>query len=271
MTCGEPQRGLYQYLDDGPKSGNTFGYVVNVTASNSRSSTLATPTVTVNNVVPRVAKIGNPHQIDEGTSISRTVSFTDPGTQDHWTYTVNWGDGTVQGPTATAVKSFALSHTYADNGTYSAIVTVYDDDSGAGSSSFQVKVLNVDPLLNPISNIVVNAGSAFSVTGNFTDPGHNTEIFSYTINWGDSSNSIGSGIIDVPGSAGVLTAGHFTTGHSYATAGTYTVTANVTDDDGGSDSVTFEVTVTNLSTSQSSAAGAVVASTGKTAILKKKR
>src|SRR5262249_31493372 len=200
-----------------------------VTASIAGSATTtATTTVTVNNVAPGVAKIGDPHQIDEGTTISRTVAFTDPGTKDQWTYTVIWGDGTTQGPTTTTSKSFVISHTYADNGNYNATVIVDDDDTGEGTSSFSVKVNNVDPLLDALSNLVVNTGSTSTITPTFTDPGFTAgstpETFTYSINWGDSTPDTTGSVTNVTnGSPGVLTSGSFTGSHSYSTAGTYTV------------------------------------------------
>jgi len=49
------------------------------------------------------------------------------------------------------------------------------------------------------------------------------------------------------GSPGVLTSGVFTESHSYDTAGIYTVKVTVTDDNGGTDFVTFKVIVDALS------------------------
>ena len=45
---------------------------------------------------------------------------------------------------------------------------------------------------------------------------------------------------------GVATIGSFSAAHAYADNGVYTVTATVTDDDGGSDTKTFQVTVNNV-------------------------
>src|SRR5262249_55745443 len=114
----------HQYLNDGPTGGNSFAYPVSVTAAIAGSATTtANTSVTVNNVAPKLSKIGD-GKVDEGTTVSRAVTFTDPGSQDHFTYSVNWGDGTVQGPTSTTAKSFVINHTYADDGLYNAVVTV---------------------------------------------------------------------------------------------------------------------------------------------------
>jgi uncharacterized repeat protein (TIGR01451 family) len=233
----------HQYVEEGI-------YHVTVTASITGSATAtATPTVTVNDVVPKVSKIGD-IKVDEGTLIQRTVSFTDPAPNDTWTYTVNWGDGTTDGPTAApASQSFPISHTYGDDGTYPVLVTVKDDEGVAGTSSFTATVNNVPPLLSALSNLVENTGTAFSVTPTFSDPGFSTAItFTYSIDWGDSTSTGTLPVANVTyGSPGALTTGSFTGSHSYTSAGKYKVTATATDDDGGSDSSTFFVTVANLS------------------------
>src|SRR5262249_27729097 len=147
-----------------------------------------------------------------------------------------------------------ISHTYADDGTnntsgthtYNATVTVQDDDTGVGTSPFSAKVNNVAPSLDALSNLVVNTGTTFNVTANFTDPGFNTETFTYSIPWGDTTSSSGNVTNVTNGAPGVLTTGSVTGSHAYSTAGKNKVTVTVSDDDGGSDSVTFWVTVDNL-------------------------
>ena len=68
------------------------------------------------NTVPTV-EIGTNATVDEG-SWSRAASFSDPDA-DTWTATVDYGDGSGVQPLALNVdKSFALSHTYSDNGNY---------------------------------------------------------------------------------------------------------------------------------------------------------
>ena len=83
--------------------------------------------------------------IDEGSTAVNSGSFSDPGA-DAWTATVDYGDNTgVQTLTLNADKTFALSHTYADSGTFTVIVTVTDDDGGSGAGSFTATVNNLPP------------------------------------------------------------------------------------------------------------------------------
>lgn len=74
------------------------------------------------------------------------------------------------------------------------------------------------------------------------------ETFNYVINWGDSSpNSTGPATIDVPGvNAGDGVQGSFDGNHTYADNGVYTVTVTINDNNGGTDTETFSVTVNNV-------------------------
>ena len=74
---------------------------------------------------------------DEGTSISLgPATFTDAGSGDTHTATIDWGDETVEAGVVDQVAgTVSGSHTYADDGTYTVTVTVTDDDGGSGSDS----------------------------------------------------------------------------------------------------------------------------------------
>ena len=105
--------------------------------------------VTVNNVAPTVIAGLATGSADEGSDFTRSGSFTDPGTLDTWTATVNFGDGTgVQALTLSPAKTFNISHVYADNGTYTVTVVVSDDDLGSGSDTITVTIENVAPTVD---------------------------------------------------------------------------------------------------------------------------
>jgi PKD repeat protein len=286
----------HTYADNG-------AYTVQVAVTDDDTGVGAgTASVTVTNVNPTLSVVGN-QTVNEGSLLSLTNigTFTDPGfdnplnagnvgnggeTAETFTYSINWGDGTaastgnatVDVPGGVGVPtagSFDGSHTYADNGTYTVTVIVFDDDGGQDQKTFQVTVLNVSPTLSVVGNQTVNEGSLLSLTniGTFTDPGFDNplnagnvtnggetaETFTFTINWGDgTSTDAGNATVDLVGSPSELTAGSFDGSHTYADNGVYTVTVKVLDDDGGSDQKTFQVTVQNVAPSLTAAANQTV-------------
>jgi Tol biopolymer transport system component len=103
--------------------------------------------VTINNVAPSVDARPDA-TINEGEVFTRAVSFTDPGA-DTWTGTVSFGDGDDPEPIEPIEPDsfFDINHTYAQDGVYTVVVTVTDDDGGVGSDEIIVAVDNVCPTL----------------------------------------------------------------------------------------------------------------------------
>lgn len=64
-----------------------------------------------------------------------SASFADPGTADTHVATIDWGDGSAAEGVAPATTPVTGSHTYATNGTFTATVSVTDDDGGTGSDA----------------------------------------------------------------------------------------------------------------------------------------
>lgn len=190
------------------------------------------------------------------------ATFTDPGVNDTHSATVDWGDGHIEAADVTYLNGIGLvagSHTYADNGTYTVVVTVLDGDGGVASDTLEVQVTNVAPQLNPISDQTVNEGSPLEIEdlGQFWDPGFDNplnttgeteESFTYSIDWGDGSPlDTGNATIDQMGTPdGELTRGSFNGSHIYADNGTYTVTVTLMDDDMGVATQRFQVVVNNV-------------------------
>jgi len=120
--------------DDG-----TYPVALKVTDDDGATGTGGT-TLTVNNVAPTVTAPADTSG-DKGSPISPgNASFTDPGTADTHTATVDWGDGNSD-TLGAVISSFSVgSHTYAADGIYTATVTVTDDDGGIGSATFRITV-----------------------------------------------------------------------------------------------------------------------------------
>ena len=214
--------------------------------------------VTVNNVAPEVTAAADDTAV-EGIELTLDLaSFTDPGLDDTHTSDVDWGDGTVEPGDVTqgsGTGDVSGTHIYADNGTYTVVVTVTDDDGGVGSGDLDIVVSNDPPSVTAADSQLVDSGLEVDLTGanpaaTFTDRGFDCptcdpateENFTAEIDWGDLTVEAGP-VVETPGSPGVLTTGEVTGAHTYAADGVYTVTVTVTDDDGDSDSASFTVIV----------------------------
>jgi len=225
-TITSPISGLsHAYADNGV-------YTVKLTITDKDGdSGSASMKITVNNVAPTV-NAGNDAEIDEGGIYTAPGSFADPGA-DTWTATVDYGDGGGTQPlTLNEDKTFSLSHKYADNGVYTVIVKVLDDDEEEGMDTVTIKVNNVAPkitsMICPLDPTKV--GTLVTFTVGWADPGlMDTQSVAWF--WGDGSSSTINAKMD-SGSSAIQ--------HAYLSSGVYTVSVTVTDKDGGSDSKTCE-------------------------------
>ena len=232
--------------------------------------------VLVENVDPALASLPNLTNVAEGAFIALPpATFSDPGfdnplntnpsnggeTAETFTATINWGDGTSEplgditivktpgSPGVLTTGTIQAAHAYADNGVYTATVTVFDDDGGSDFESFQVTVVNVNPTVTSFVNSSpvcggTMEGSPISVTAVFSDPGFDnalniggelTETFTATINWDDGTTSppLPVTVTSTSGSEGVLSVGTVTASHTYVNGGIYRIEIKVHDDDGG--------------------------------------
>jgi uncharacterized protein YycO len=190
------------------------------------------------------------------TFILALATFTDPDLGDTHTATIDWGDGLP--PEAGIVNesdgsgTVSGSHVYGDDGSYTVMVAVCDDDDACGEDSFTVIIDNVPPEVSadpaaqqvqysdPIAAVIITAsdmandplqvvGTSWSVDGGgftaglppsltLTDGGCTVSGNTNTCTWALS------GIADVA-------------------AGTYTVRVTVADDDGGQTDVDVTIVV----------------------------
>ena len=230
--------GSHVYSDNG-----LFSVIVTVRDDDGGEAS-DTFTITVSNVDPTVTA-GSDRSIDEGDSLSLApASFADPGIEDTHTATINWGDGSpVEEGTITETGgsgTVAGGHTYVDDGEYTVTIIVTDDDGGSSSDSLTVTVGNLDPVVNAGTDQTTLEGKTVDLDpAAFTDPGIE-DTHTATINWGDGT-SAETGVVSESSGSGTVSGSHV-----YADNGIFTVTITVTDDDGGSESDTFQVTVDNV-------------------------
>jgi hypothetical protein len=178
-------------------------------------------------------------------------TFTDSNTSlpaSEFSATVNWGDGgaasvATVAPTANPGEfSLSGSHTYVEEGTYNAVVTVVSV-SGANATFFDSAIVADAPLNAGIEvDFSTPPGVVFNgEVGSFEDSnpdGTVSDFSSPTINWGDGT-ATSSGTVTA--SSGVfLVSGS----HDYLLPGSYSVTVQVYDDGGSNTSLVGSAEVT---------------------------
>jgi DNA/RNA endonuclease G (NUC1) len=162
---------------------------------------------------PPIAAISGPGgPIEEGGSVTLNASGSLDPNGSIVSYEWDFGDG------ATA-SGVSVAHEYAQDGVYNATVTVTDNDGLTGSAVFAVIVTNVAPVVGAVPGGNVNVGAAYTVAGTFADPG--ADAWMATVDWGDGS---------APSTAS-LPSRAFSLTHTYTTAGAYTVSVTIADDD----------------------------------------
>jgi PKD repeat protein len=209
---------------------HTYGdngiFIVNLTVTDDDGGVSSDSLIiTVNNVVPIVVA-GDNQIINEGDLVSFNGDFYDPGDLD--THIIEWdfGDG------STATGTLTPSHLYVENGIYTVILTITDDDGGVGSDSLTITVNNVVPTVDAGDDQMVNEGDLVSFNGDFYDPG-DLDTHSITWDFGDGSTATGT----------------LTPTHIYGDNGIYTIILTITDDDGGVGSDNLVITVNNIAPS----------------------
>ena len=208
------QSPTHQYADDG-------AYTVTLEVTDDDGATDSTShSVTVSNQAPVASFVYSPSEPE----INEIVNFDASGSYDP--------DGSIEeyewdfGDSLTGIGQ-KLAHSYSDNNTYTATLTVTDDDGATDSTSRNVTVADLGPTAAfTYSPSSPTTQQTIQFTDESTDP--DGSIPSWQWSFGDGGTSTTQSPT-----------------HQYADDGAYTVTLEVTDDDGATDSTSHSVTVSN--------------------------
>jgi len=153
---------------------------------------------------------------------------------------IDWGDGSATsiGTITESAGTFTVSgaHVYADEGTFSATVTITEQEPGTGFASVTdtATVAEADVLSGTPITFAAPPGVSFTRTvATFTDTLTSAVAsdFTATIDWGDATTSSGT----VTGGSGSF---QVSGTHTYAATGTFSVQVTLADDAPGTATAT---------------------------------
>ncbi|PSF26152.1 hypothetical protein C7H19_25150 [Aphanothece hegewaldii CCALA 016] len=143
----------------------TDSFTYTIQDNDGLTSLPAVVTINVTNIPPFIDDIEIEDSIIEGTKTTLSAIATDPG-NDTLTYTWNLSDGTN-------LTGQQIEHTFADNGTYTATITVTDVHGASSTKTFNLIVNNSAPIVTAGEDITINEGQLITLEGNFDDLGIN--------------------------------------------------------------------------------------------------
>jgi len=232
--------GQHVYANDG-----SYTIMVIVTDKDGAPAS-ASSVVTVNNIPPVVDAGSNITVYEDNPSVNITASFTDVGIKDTHTATIDWGDGK---PTEEGILTESDGegevvgrHLYpADDGNYTATVTITDDSGESAQDTLHVTVKNVKPTITAVTNPTGN--ECDSITVEITASDVRADILNYSFDWDNDDNY---DVVDIHNDSA---------NHTWNDSGIYTVGVKINDEDGGEATATTKITVLNANPTIESVTG----------------
>jgi hypothetical protein len=246
VTWGDTQSGNANVTESGGNgtlaASHTYAipghYTIQVTVKDDDGG-LSSQSATVAINGPPTANAGGPYSANEGSTSNLTGTASDP---EHdpltttWNFTPNAEDaGTTCTPTG--ASTLTPSITCNDDAVLNAALSANDGVNPSTVANTTVTFNNVAPVLSAVSAspTLVPTGGTVSIGASFTDVGTN-DTHVALVNWGDVSTSHAT--INESNGSGTLSDSHV-----YTHSGIYTITVTLTDDNGGNDVRTTQVTV----------------------------
>jgi PKD repeat protein len=192
-------------------------YTISLTVTDDLGETgSSSQSVTVGNPLPTAAFTATPLVGTRTFDLDGSAS-SDNGAIASWDW--DFGDGS-------AGSGETVSHSYAEDGTYTVTLTVTDDEGATDTESQEVTV--VDGALPPTASFTATqtAGTLDVVFDASASTDSDGTVISWVWDFGDGQVGVGE-----------------QTTHSFAVAGTYTVSLTVTDDEGLTDAESSDVAV----------------------------
>ncbi len=205
----------------------TGTYTISLIVTDSDGDTDIDSATVVISSSPPVADAGGPYTTTEGAAMALDgTASSDLGgaiIQWEWDCTSNGSYDVV------SIAGLGSTCTYGDEGNYTLTLRVTDDDGDTSVDVASVTVTNVNPALTgPLGPLVGLEGQQLNWSAASTDPGTSDSV-SYAWNFGDGSGDTGVSV-----------------SHTYVNEGTYIVSVTVSDGDGGVDSNSITVVVSNV-------------------------
>lgn len=178
-----------------------------------------------------IADLNGPYNGNEGQAIQVSAASSFDLEEADLIYRWDLDQDGVFGEAGLESEGANLLITYAQNGDYPIAVEVEDPLGKIDRDHVVINVRNVAPTMDQLlSNSPIGEGERAEVVLNGSDIGVE-DVLSYAIDWEGN---------------GTFEAVNATSSHLYPQDGTYNAQARVSDDDGGSTTVPFEVVVNNL-------------------------
>jgi hypothetical protein len=127
----------HRYLDDNPSGTSSDDYTITVTVQDDDAgANTQTTSVTVSNVEPVITElVNNAPEVGDakpGDGVGISGLFTDIGTLDTHSVTIDWGDGTIAAAEVDEAEgSFSSTHIYNTGGIFDIGIVLSDDDLGS--------------------------------------------------------------------------------------------------------------------------------------------
>jgi len=271
------QRQGQQYLGNLTLTTDSYGYASFTTTLNTVFGLYATATST--GLFDRgytsefsediaITNPTNPAPIEgQSFNFNNTWNFADPTSSGPYTASINWGDGTTSagtvGSLSGGVYPVSASHTYAEEGNYTAIATITPTGGSPLVLTQAVDVYDA-PLTPTVASIsaTVNTLLTNTTVATFSDADTSSPAsdFTATITWDDGTTTPGT----ITGSGGSFTVKG---NHLFTNAGPFPVWVKISDNGGSATQITSTATVSGAIAIQAVPFSATAAtSTGSTLV-----